>query len=384
MLYTRHEFPRASFLGMFAVNVDLVCDLIPVVSTVTNLARVVFKTGCYALWLSASSLIGAFMLVKASIIFIIPYKDKNARYYQNFSSAMKSIFLIQSLWTKTFFSFHYLGKGMGKTLLHAIPIIGNIFAYIFAETKTYSRQSKAWEDVLKSWQITPQYNQNRPLFSYYYPEAIPAHMSFDRALTIANCKLNPYLIKKIPPSFFADVDFVKNLLRVMSYHHHGRSSYMPRSDFDDLMRYIILEAQKFGNLEDVSLPLENYLFHHDFGEFLDLLKLYPDLLWLIDDLKFFEHKKYVSTIIKDCPHVVTILSEHFLKLNKSMVTQALTQDPFIASKLSLAILVFAFSSKDDVLKDGVFLSCCKHHGLLYSTMSKHLKRKTEVRRLKLA
>jgi hypothetical protein len=78
------------------------------------------------------------------------------------------------------------------------------------------------------------------------------------------------------------------------------------------------------------------------------------------------------------------MNDHFLKLNKTLVISALMQDPFIASKLSIAILLFVFSSKDNVLQDGVFLACNKYHPGLKSAMNEHLSKKKLMKRLKFA
>lgn len=382
MLYQYRDFQSATKLGVFCANLDVACDLIPGVSTVTNISRIAVKILFASSWLCLSVMTGAGYAFKATMIALFVKKDKKFQVALCFYKFIHTSFSIQSLWIKTFFSHHYMKKSYVESFLHALPLIGNLMAYKMTESRSYSSCVKVWETKMKQWEIKPSAAQNTPLFSCYYPSLVPSHLKESKALIIADCKLNPYHITKISKENFADIDFCKELMRVLTYYHHGRCSYINKTDFNELLSFVIKQAQAFNLMEEIVLPLEGYLFNHDFGEFLDLVRKYPDILWLIEDNEFFQHKKYVSLVIQSCPHIISIMSDHFLKLNKTLVIQALTQDSFIASKLSLSILLFSFSSKENVLSDGVFLACDKFHPGLKKAMIDHLNKKKLVKRLK--
>lgn len=382
MFYRSEEFANVSKASIVISNLDIALNAIPIASTVTNVARIIFKV-CYSVaWISLSGICGLGFLISGVISSLISSKDRPFQLALAYYRFINTSLIIQSLWMKTFFTAHYFEKSYSVCLLHAIPIIGNIIAVKFAEKNTYQANIQRWENRLKNWEITPKFDQSTPLFSCYYPTLVPSHLKNSKALILADCKLNPYHIKKIPSSYFSDIEFVKKLMRTLTYYHHGKTSYINRTDFEELLVFIIKEAKKFELLEEIELPLSGYLFDHDFGELLDLIKKYPDILWLIDRLDFIEHKKYIALLIHSCPHVIAIMSDHFLKLNKTLVMTSLTQDPFIATKLPVMILVFIFSSKENVLQDGVFLSCVKHVPTLKIAMQEYLDKKKQMKRLR--
>lgn len=375
MLYKSSDFKKISQESLLCANLDIISDCVPLMSTVTNVARVVFKVCFTAMWLVSTGIIAVGYTIKAITIALSVDKDKHLYVGLCFYHFMQTCFVIQSLWMKTFLSHHFLKKSYFESFLHAVPVIGNIMAYKSTDLRSYDQLVKECETQLKQWIITPKVEQHTPLFSYYYPILIPEYLKDNKKLIVADCQLNPYHIKNIPQSYFQDNDFVKQLLRVLTYYHHGQYSYIADADFVALMELIITKAQQYQLMKTVTLPFANYLALHARGQFLALINQYPDLLWLLEDKTGGLTREEKRNCIKTCPHMITIMNEEFLKANSKLVKGALRQDPFIASKISHTILKLAFNSQEDVLRDPLFLACDKHNPGLKLAMMAHLEKK---------
>lgn len=383
MLYKSSEFKQVSSISVFCANIDVMSDFVPLVSTITNLTRIIFKLCFQAI---ASVLIAGIGVVYAfKAVTIASTHDEQLRKDRAlcFYHFMHTSFVIDALWIKTFLSHHYLKKSYQESLWHAIPFIGNLRAYDSAHLKSYDGVVQECEQKLNQWVILPKPEQKGPLFSYYYPILIPQHLKDNKTLIIADCKLNPYHIKEIPDDFFKDEDFVKKLLRVLTYYHHGKYAYINDRDFKALMELIIKKAQNHNLMSKVELPFQNFSFTHDKREFLALIQDYPDLVWLLEDKTGCIDRGILSCVGKTCPPIITIMTEDRLKANAKFVKNMLKQEPFLASKISQNTLVAIFYSQVNVLEDDNFLACAKYSPGLKVAMSTYLSKKKVTPKLQI-
>lgn len=374
MFYKYADYPEASKFAVLCANIDTVCDFIPVVSTVTNITRVALSILSTISWGVLSAGIGIGYAFKGLWIALFQKNDKQFSIGLCFYHWINASLLIQSLWIKTFFTHHYFKKTYLDSFYHAIPLLGNVIAFI-KETKSYEANIKNWEETLHRYQIKPGFDQRGPLFSYSYPDLIPSYLKNNKKLIVANCRLNPYHITSIAKEHFADFSFIKDLMKVLTYDHHGKSSYIKEADFIYLMEYLVKEAQKKGYMIEIQFPIADYLQSQNETDKVALLQKYPDFLWLMPPKKAFDYHRYVAPVIPFSPHCITMMNDDFFQKHKTMALKAVTQDPLIASKLSIKNLLSIFRSKDNVLDDSVFLACDGYQPGLKAAMVEYLNRK---------
>jgi hypothetical protein len=352
MFYKFAEYPTVSQLSIIASNMDVICDIIPVISMINNVARIIIKSLASTFIAISIATSGVFYLSKFFVDLLI--SSKKHPFFENLDSFLKTAMKINTLTYSQFFAYNFCRKSILSSCIHSIPMAGNLIAYFFSENKSYSAQKELLIKQIDSWS-----NQSKSSWipSEALPLYIPAQFKNDKQLYLANFRLNPLNFELIPDEYFRDEQYVKDLLKELVMIVSLKKIEMSFSEVKDLASRIIQKAQQYDNLKAISLPIETLYLSSTLQTLIGIVNEHPYVLWILGNIEFIEQKQYVQPLLLQYPHIVTILSRHFLRLHPAIIHKALVLNPDLASVLEESIIIRGFSLKESLLEDEVFKKC---------------------------
>lgn len=368
MFYPTSEYQNISKLSLYAANFDSMLDVIPLVSTVSNVARmslklvgVVFQTTLQLISVTVLPLKWTFILVACD--------QKKQRMIKAFYNSFKITEPMQAFVLRNFFLNHYTQKSFSSSLVHSIPIAGNLAAYFFPKSKLLADRKKELIGYLDSQAAKPQYRYAQAYSNYLKSSIIPNEFSLDKEVHLANFKMNPYHVFSMPKSLFADEVYLDQLFSTLTNCHHGLNAYMPEDDFVRIGQFIIENAQKNQCCLDIPMPIYPHTLPENIDDRLELVKKYPIILWLLPNIEFVQKKQYIAPIMNRYPEVVCLTTEHFLRMNKSVLLKALSLKNELVFVFKDALVAHVLSSKDVFKDDGLLKRLCQMKPTLAAYMN---------------
>lgn len=324
MLYQSLDYPKVSKLSLYACNFDLILDCVPVASTITNVTRLVFKVLGIVMqkaMLCAMYTALPFAWTAIALSLCDEKAEKMKRLYWHIGALSSRI---ESLCYSNFFINHYTSKSLARCVLDSMPLLGNFACFVACAPKDYNFQKQV---LLKTLQDKTPSSETRiacPYLSWANHSILPEAFYLDKEIHLANAKLSFKHVERIPESLFADEAFVDSLFNIFTSEHYHKESAFLKQEFQKVALSVIQKAQKQGSLLKIPMPLYLHTLPESFEAIIELVQAYPIILWLLPNIEFIQNKRYLIPIIQRYPQVVNVLSEHFLKMNRSLFIKALT------------------------------------------------------------
>jgi hypothetical protein len=151
MFYAPTQFPKAPLHDLYLANLDIACDMIPGLSTVTNLSRLVASLVSTTLWLGVSVVLATYFMAK-SVLNLTGLNAEKVSFGENVDRFMSLSLKIKSLWSGNFFLIHVFDKSILQSTIHAIPVLGNLVAYAWANSNSYDNARDRYVKKMQGWQ----------------------------------------------------------------------------------------------------------------------------------------------------------------------------------------------------------------------------------------
>ncbi len=381
MFYAPTQFPKAPLHDLYLANLDIACDMIPGLSTVTNLSRLVASLVSTTIWLGVSVVLSTYFIAK-SVLNLTGLSAEKVSFGENVDRFMSLSLKIKSLWSANFFLIHVFDKSILQSTIHAIPVLGNIVAYAWANSNSYDNARDRYVNKMQGWQYQLDAGKYAHLMSYLLPSFANSVFSYDKKVHLENFRLNPLLHKKIPQEFFADEHFIEGLFQILTLYHHDKTPYIRKEEFKQIVIEIIQKAHAHEIMKDLPLPIESLLLTTDVKGTIEIINKYPIVLWMIPQGDFSNNKKNIQTVIQRYPQIISLMSDHFLKTHRSVVQQALSLNNQPIFRVSNSTAFQAFN-KDSILEDDLFLRLVKVKPTFGLYVREGLKKNEMIRKLNL-
>lgn len=288
MFYKISEFPTVFPPQLYLANMDVLSDMLPVVSTISNLARLIFKTAFQVLSLSVSTGLIPIFLIKA-IKEAIQVRDIKA-FSINYQSYCRLSLKIHYIWTSHIFTLHLFSKDLKSTIVHAIPLIGNLIAAIQAKSFGSGTKQEVYSKI-SSLQNQAHLQMSRFIPLQISPYFVPKGLEDDKHIYLANFKENPFAWDQIPDALFQDQEFILELFNLFTSYYLPTFKQVSQEERKHVLSQIIERAKTRGLFAEIILPIENlYLCPN----LIELTRKYPFILWMLPNIEYFEKKKKLS------------------------------------------------------------------------------------------
>lgn len=354
MFYSTSEYQNISKISLYAANFDLLLDCVPIVATVTNIARIVIKAIGLVFQTAMTVMSVTLIPLKLTYIAFSGQTNKKQRMLQAFYRSFKVGEDLGALSYKSFFLSHYTQKTVARSLIDSVPLAGNLAAYFFSKSKLMIDRKKELLTYLESLAQAPANRSRQTYTSYLKNSIVPCEFLQDKDVHLANFKLNPYHVFSMPEQLFVDESFLDQMFSSLTGCHYGLSPYMPADDFIKIGHHIIRLAQKNQCCLEIPMPVYPHTLPEDIDDRLELVKKYPIILWMLPNVEFVQKKQYIAPIMNRYPEVVCLTTEHFLRMNKSVLAKALSLKNELVFIFKDALLAHVLSSKD-IFKDDSLL-----------------------------
>jgi hypothetical protein len=378
MFYKIEEFSKTHPINILASNIDIVCDFLPIVSTVTNVARIIFKT-LWGVIVLVSCMTSCTIFLSKSFVEIALLKDKK-QIIKNFDAMFEMCLNVNALWISNFFTFHYFKKSYIQSMIHATPFIGNLAAIINRDHRQFHGVKSDFLKELENWHI----KQKMATFKLYphakLPMYMPEALAMEPDVVVANLKVNPYNIKNVPDFFFKNDEFIENVIKALTSALWLKDSDYKDFDLKNLLEDLIKKCHSQQKLLNLILPIENLYMNRDL---IDLVTRNPLLLWMLPNIEFYQQANYISPLVSNHPQMIVRIGLPFLKRHPSIFNKALSLAPELSLCFEDIALMHAFSVKKELLKDPVFLSCLKFKPSLKNILIQILNRRALLSKFKM-